>query len=91
MIMSTKVTKYDDMTITETEEATTFSFHENKCPANKDGYGHDWRASRPTIKDGPTEDGDWEVVFSLRCSLCDCTGTSEVSASDGFIKCDTKN
>ena len=78
------------MTITKTDEETIFSFtdDEAECPANKEGDGHDWHASRPTIKDGPTEDGDWEVIFPMKCAACGRTGTSEAAASDGFIEYD---
>ena len=77
------------MTITETDEATVFTFTDDEadCPSNE-GQGHDWQASRPTIKDGPTKDGDWEVVFPIKCAACGCTGTSEAAASDGFIQYD---
>ena len=78
------------MTITETDEATVFTFtdDEDKCPADEEN-GHQWVASRPTIEDGPDEDGDWEVTFPIKCRACGVTGTSECAASDGFIQYDS--
>ena len=77
------------MEITETDDCVVFTFSDDRdiCPARED-ESHDFHASRPTVKDGPTEDGDWEVIFPLRCVACGITATSEVAAADGFIEYD---
>ncbi len=75
--------------ITETDEGTLFTMWDDNaiCPKDEDG-SHDIWMGRPTIKDGPEEDGDWEVVFPFKCRLCGITGTSECAASDGFLQYD---
>ena len=77
------------METTETDDCVVFTFSDERdiCPASEHER-HDFHASRPTIKDGPEANGDWEVTFPLRCVACGTTATSEAAASDGYIEYD---
>jgi hypothetical protein len=75
------------MEVTETDDYICFEFTDKRdvCLISEDRL-HDWIASHPVVKDGPTEDGDWEVHFPMTCKCCNATLISEVAASDGFFR-----